>query len=404
MDLNVVIVGHVDHGKSTLIGRLLYDSETLPEDKLAEVQKLLEEYKKRFEFAYFLDSFEEELKEERTIDTTRVIFRGKRKFYTIVDVPGHKEFIKNMLTGASHAQLAILVVSAPEGVREQTKRHSFLLNLLGIKKVIVAVNKMDLVNFDEKVFLRVKDEVSRMLSSFGIFPLSFIPISALEGDNVYKGSERMGWYGGQTLIEALDGVEVETFGEKPLRFVVQDVYRIEGQDIVVGRVESGYLVRGDELIFQPSGIKGMVRSIKVYPGEVERAETGDCIGVIIDGRPLRGDVGGRPEDPPREVHRFKGEAVILEGDLKKGEEVEIRCGTKISRGIVREIKERISSESGEVMEISPSFIDRNEAGVMVFEVDPMVVEKFLDIPELGRFVLRRGGKNIGAGIVLEKEE
>jgi len=173
MSVSVVIVGHVDHGKSTLIGRLLYDSETLPEDKIAEVQKLFEEYKKRFEFAYFLDSFEEELMEERTIDTTRVLFKG-RNYYTVVDVPGHKEFIKNMLTGASHAHVAILVVSVAEGVQEQTRRHTFLLDLLGIKQVIVAINKMDMVSYDQDSFRQVKEETTQLLSSLG---LSLIHIS-----------------------------------------------------------------------------------------------------------------------------------------------------------------------------------------------------------------------------------
>nr|MBC8274679.1 50S ribosome-binding GTPase [Chloroflexota bacterium] len=168
MNLSAVIVGHVDHGKSTLIGRFLYDSETLPDDRMAEIQKLLEEYKKRFEFAYFLDSFEEELQEERTIDTTRVLFKGQgENYYTIVDVPGHKEFIKNMLTGACHAQVAVLVVSAPDGVQEQTRRHAFLVNMIGIKNIIVAVNKMDMESYKESVFERVKADAQQLLSSLG---------------------------------------------------------------------------------------------------------------------------------------------------------------------------------------------------------------------------------------------
>ena len=174
MSINVVIVGHVDHGKSTLIGRLLYDSEILPEDRIAEIQKLLEEYKRRFEFAYFLDSFEEELKEERTIDTTRVLFKGKN-YYTIVDVPGHKEFIKNMLTGASHAQVAILVVSAPDGIQEQTGRHAFLLRMLGVKKLLVAINKMDLVDYSEDVFQEVRQETAQLLSSLGYSGVKLYP-------------------------------------------------------------------------------------------------------------------------------------------------------------------------------------------------------------------------------------
>ncbi|MGB2852968.1 MAG: GTP-binding protein, partial [Dehalococcoidia bacterium] len=297
MSVSVVIVGHVDHGKSTLIGRLLYDSETLPEDKIAEVQKLFEEYKKRFEFAYFLDSFEEELMEERTIDTTRVLFKG-RNYYTIVDVPGHKEFIKNMLTGASHAQVAILVVSVAEGVQEQTRRHTFLLDLLGIKQVIVAINKMDIVSYDQDSFRQVKEETTQLLSSLGYPEARFIPISAMQGDNVYKASENMAWYLGPTLIQALDEIEPQAVSEKPLRFVVQDVYHLDSEKVMVGRVESGSLREGDELVFQPSNVRGKVEKIKVFPGELREASSGDSIGIVMGCEAKRGCFGGHPENAP----------------------------------------------------------------------------------------------------------
>ena len=402
MSLSVVIVGHVDHGKSTLIGRLLYDSETLPEDKLAEVQKLFEEYKKRFEFAYFLDSFEEELKEERTIDTTRVLFKGK-DYYTVVDVPGHKEFIKNMLTGASHAQVAILVVSAPDGVQEQTRRHTFLLHMLGIKQVIVAINKMDLVDYKEDVFHNVKEETTRLLSSMGYSEAQFISISAIEGDNVYKPSSRMAWYRGPTLIQTLDAIEPQKVSEKPLRLVVQDTYSIDSTEIAVGRVESGILRKGDELIFQPSGVKGKVDRIKVFPDEVEEATLGDSIGIVMGRQIVRGNVGGHPDSPPTTTDEFLGEVVLLEGQLRRGDAFELKCGTMRTRCVVHEIREKISSETGEVMGKSSKEIVENEAATIVFKTEPLVVEKFSEIPELGRFVLVREGRNIGAGVVLEVE-
>ena len=400
MNVNVVIVGHVDHGKSTLIGRLLYDSETLPEDKLAEIQKLIEEYKKRFEFAYFLDSFEEELQEERTIDTTRVLFKG-RNYYTIVDVPGHKEFVKNMLTGASHAQIAILVVAAPDGVQEQTRRHAFLLNMLGIKKILVAINKMDLVGYNEGVFQETKEETIRLLSSFGYSGVIFVPISAMEGDNVYKSSLRTQWYGGSTLIQTLDEIEPEEIGEKPLRFAVQDVYHIDSEKVVVGRVESGTLKKGEELVFQPSGVKGRVERVVVFPGEMEKAISGDSIGIVIDCEVDRGNVGGHWQNPPAPVDKFLSEIVLLEGRLKRGDELEMKCGTRRTKCLVKEIRERISSETGEVMEKNVEEIEANEAATIVFETEPLVVERFSEIPELGRFIIARGGKNIGAGVVLE---
>lgn len=400
--MNVVIVGHVDHGKSTLIGRLLYDSESLPEDRLAEIQKLLEEYKRRFEFAYFLDSFEEELEEERTIDTTSVLFKAKN-YYTIVDVPGHKEFIKNMLTGASHAQVAILVVSAPDGVQEQTRRHTFLLHMLGIKKIIVVINKTDLVDYRKKVFEEVKEETAQLLSFLGYSGAKFIPVSALEGDNVYKPSGRMEWYGGPTLVQALDRIELEKEGEKPLRFVIQDVYFIDSERVTVGRVESGTLRKRAELIFQPSGVKGRVEKIKIFPEEVEAAESGDSIGIVVGCIAKRGDVGGYPENPPAPTEELLVEVALLEGTLKRGDGFEIKCGTKRVGCLIKEIKQRINSETGEMMERNPEEIGENEAATIVLKTETLVAEKFSEIPELGRFVLVRKGKNIGAGVVLEVE-
>ena len=401
MNVNVVIVGHVDHGKSTLIGRLLYDSKALPDDKMAEIQKLLEEYKKRFEFAYFLDSFEEELKEERTIDTTRVLFTGRENYYTIVDVPGHKEFIKNMLTGACHAQVAILVVSAPDGIQEQTRRHAFLLHMLGTKQLVVAVNKMDLVGYDEDVFQEVKEATTHLLDSLGYSGVEFVPISAIEGDNVYQSSLRIDWYWGPTLIQVLDNITPEVESVKPLRFTVQDVYPVDSEKLVVGRVESGTLKKGEDLVFQPSGIRGRVDRIKVFPREVVEAVSGDSVGIVVGSEVGRGNVGGHPESTPSWTVRLRGEVVILEGVLKHGDELEMKCATSKVGCKVDEIQERISSETGEVIERSPDEIGENEAATIVFETEPLVVEEFSQIPELGRYILVKNGKNVGAGIVLE---
>jgi elongation factor 1-alpha len=399
-NVNIVIVGHVDHGKSTLIGRLLYDSETLTGDRIAEMQKLIEEYKKRFEFAYFLDSFEEELEEERTIDTTRVLFKG-RHYYTIVDVPGHKEFIKNMLTGASHAQLAILVVSAPDGIQEQTRRHTFLLKMLGIKNVLVAVNKMDLVGFRQPAFEELKQKVTGFLASMEYCAAGFIPISALEGDNVYKPSARMEWYSGPSLIQALDGMEPEEAADKSLRFVVQDGYNLDTGRVIVGRVESGILKRGDCLVFQPAAEEGSVEKIIVFPEEVEQARSGDSIGIVTRPEVGRGNVGGHPQQPPLAVDSFLGEVVLLEGTLKKGDEFELKCGAMKSACRVGQIRERISSETGHVIQKNPVGIEEGDAAVVVVDTEPLVVERFSEMPELGRFILARNGKNVGAGVVLE---
>ncbi|MFW6118280.1 MAG: GTP-binding protein [Chloroflexota bacterium] len=398
MNVNVVIIGHVDHGKSTLIGRLLYDSESITEGRVEEIQKLAEEYKRRFEFAYFIDSFDDELKEERTIDTTGVMFKGKKHLYSITDVPGHKEFIKNMLTGASHADVAVLVVAADEGVQEQTGRHAFLIHMLGIKQLFAVVNKMDIVDYRQEVFQTIKGGVSKLLASLGYSNIDFIPISAMEGDNIYKPSPRMEWYEGPTLIQTLDEVEVSK-ELKPLRFVVQDTYTVDSDRVVVGRVESGALRRGDEVIFQPSGVRGKIKNMKVFGGELERAEQGDSIGIVLDKEVKRGDVCGLVEAPPVPAVEFLGEAVLLEKNLKKGDRLELRCGTRRVSCEIKEIRERINSETGEVVERYPTAISENEAATIVFATEPLVVEKFSEIPELGRFILVKD-RNIGAGVVL----
>jgi translation elongation factor TU len=403
MNVHVVLVGHVDHGKSTLIGRLLYDSESIKDERVEEIQKLAEEYKRRFEFAYFLDSFEDELKEERTIDTVSLMFKSKKKYYTITDVPGHKEFIKNMLTGASHADVAVLVVSAVEGVQEQTRRHLFLVKMLGITQVFVVVNKMDAVDYKRERFETVKNQISELLHSFNFVTdtIPFIPVSALEGDNIYRKGRRMDWYEGPTLIEALDGVSISEV-KKPLRFVVQDIYEVDGEDIVVGRVESGMLRKGDEVIFEPSGVKGEIAKIRVLGRELEEAKTGDSIGVIINESGVkRGDVGGVVNHPPMPREQFLGEAVLLDKKLKRGERLELRCGTARVRCEIKEIKEKINSETGEVLEKYPAEIGEHDAATILFATEPLVVEQFAEIPELGRFVLVKNGKSIGAGVVLD---
>ena len=398
MSINVVIVGHVDHGKSTLIGRLLYDSDSITEGRVEEIQRLAEEYKRRFEFAYFLDSFDDELKEERTIDTTGVMFKG-RNLYSITDVPGHKEFIKNMLTGASHADVAVLVVAAEEGIQEQTGRHAFLIHMLGIKQLYVVVNKMDAVDYSETVFHRIKGQVTQLLGALGYDDVDFIPGSAMEGDNIYKRSDRMPWYQGPTLIEALDNVTISKEA-KQMRFAVQDIYSVDSEEVIVGRVESGTLCKGDEVVFHPSGVGGKIDRIKVYGAELEKAEAGDSVGVITNCTPVRGDVCGLLENAPVTTEEFLGEAVLLDESLKRGEAVELRCGTKRVKCTIKEIQEKLNSETGEVIEEHPAYINEHEAATIIFATDPLVVERFSDIPELGRFVLARD-KNIAAGIVLE---
>ncbi|MCW7074630.1 MAG: GTP-binding protein [Candidatus Methanospirare jalkutatii] len=442
-EAKVVFVGHVDHGKSTLIGRLLYDSESIHDERVAEIQELVEEFKRRFEFAYFLDALEDEMREERTIDTTALMFKGKNRLYTLTDVPGHKEFIKNMLTGASHADLAVLVVSATEGVKEQTRRHLFLLHLLGVPVIAVVVNKMDAVAYSRERFEEVCSQVKSVLRSLGMSEdVAFIPASAINGENIYRRSENMGWYAGKTLIETLDEVELRKSSEEKFRFVVQDVYEVASSQVIVGRVASGRMSVAEEVVFEPSHIRARISKILTADGELNAAEKGDSVGIVLQavggadteaeteadteaetraeagaetgtetgtggeaggeagGGVRRGDVCGYAHEPPIAVSGFLGEAVLLE-PLKKGEVLNLRVCTASVEAKVLEIRERIDSESGEMLEQFPEEIEAGDAAVILFETEPVVVERFSEIPPLGRFALVRNGKNIGAGVVLE---
>jgi len=406
-NVNVVFVGHIDHGKSTTIGRLLYDSDSVESERVEEIQKFTDELKRRFEFAYFLDALEEERKGDMTIDTTRVVFKGKDRLYTIIDSPGHKEFLKNMLTGASQADAAILILSVEEGIQEQTRRHIFLVSLLGIKHIVVAINKMDAVGYDQQAFEKIKDEMKKFLGSLGFEAekIPFVPISAREGDNVFKRSEKMPWFDG-TLISALDRtVSVrEKLLTKPLRFAVQDVYDVSGEKIVVGRVESNVIRQNDELAFQPSGIHVRVERIKVFEGELKEAKAGDAVGLVLSPPTTirRGEVCSLAKDPPKAVGEFSGELVLLFGELRKGDTIVVRCSTAKVNCEVQDISKKINSETGESIEELSDVVNPNEAAIVKFRaLEPLVVEKFSEIPELGRFVIAKNDKNVGAGVTLE---
>lgn len=406
MVANIVITGHVDHGKSTLIGRLLYDSQNIKDKRIEEVKKIAAEYKKKFEFAHLLDSLEEEVKEEKTIDTTQVIFKGKN-YYTIIDAPGHKEFLKNMLTGASYAHAGVLVVSAFEGVEEQTRRHLFLLHFLGISQIFICINKLDKLDYQKTSFEKMKKELTEILTSLGYHPgkIPFIPISALEGDNVYDKSRKISWYQGPTLIEALDeNIKLEEENTSLLRFVVQDTYQIKKEKIVVGRVEAGTLREKDEVIFSPSGLKTRIKEIKVFGKKIKEADLGDSIGLILqeDGRIKRGEVCGLLDFPPLARTNFLGEMVLLSGQVQENESLFIKCATSKVKCQVSKIIKKVDSETAKEIHTDSKKLNLNEAAWIQFKLsEPVVVEEYTQVPALGRFILEKNGKNIAAGIVLE---
>ncbi|MCD6367547.1 MAG: GTP-binding protein [Candidatus Aenigmarchaeota archaeon] len=403
--LKIVFVGHVDHGKSTLIGRLLYDTKSLKNEKY---QDLKEEAKKRggeIEFAFVMDHLKEERDKKITIDTAQTYFSTKKRNYVIIDAPGHKEFMKNMITGASQAEAAILMVDVNEGVRDQTKRHAYILNLLGIRQVLVAMNKMDLVNYEKERFEEVKEELIDFLETINIRPKYVVPISAKNGDNVAKKSDKMTWYNGPTILEALDEFEKDAAPtEKPFRFPVQDVYDFDGERIVVGRIESGKLKEGEEAIILPGRKKTRIKRIKIFNGDKKEAVAGESIGLIIDEEVERGNVIFKGE-PPRERKELKVKLFWLSPEeVREGEKVIFRCTTQEVNCKIEKIEKRIDPSSMKVLEENAKRLEEHEIGEVVLSLDkPVFVDDFNRIKEMGRFVLERNGGISAGGIITEVE-
>ncbi|MCD6110516.1 MAG: 50S ribosome-binding GTPase [Thermoplasmata archaeon] len=408
--LKLVIVGHVDHGKSTLIGRLFYDTDSLPREKLEEVRQICEALGRELEFAFVMDHLEEERSQGITIDTAQTFFKTAKRDYVIIDAPGHREFTKNMITGASQAEAAILIVDVSEGVQEQTRRHAYILSMLGLKQVIVVLNKMDLVGYSEEVFEKVRGHTLDFLKRIGINPTYVIPISAREGDNVASRSERMPWYTGPTILEALDTFKkTERRDGGPLRFAVQDVYNIEGKRIIVGRVEAGTLRRGDEIVILPTGERTRVKSIEEFMREgVEEAPPGKSTGITLEDKLFvdRGQILCRlEEETPKMVSEVKGSIFWMSSEpLQVGESVIFKCSTQEAPCRVEAIERRIDSSTLEVIEENSSRLENREVGEVTLSfASPVIVEDFNVTPELGRFVIEKEGNISGGGIITRLE-
>ncbi|MHC4789424.1 MAG: GTP-binding protein [Planctomycetota bacterium] len=407
--LAFVMVGHVDHGKSTMIGRLLCDTDSLPDGKLAEIEAAARAEGRELEIGFVMDHLHEERERGITIDTAQTFFSSPRRDYVIIDAPGHKEFIKNMITGASQAEAAILICSVAEGVQEQTKRHAYVLRLLGLDQVVVAYNKMDLVGYEQDSFRRVKGQMDDFLGRLGISPSVEVPISAHLGDNVALASENMPWYDGPTVVAALDVFrKTPPPTAKPLRFPVQDVYEADGAGrMVVGRVESGVLRSGEGLRFLPGERTWTVPPIKRYGEEdSSSAEPGECIGLLFEGEaPRRGQVGCPEADLPALTRRFGASVFWLSPSplrQEAGEEdgLAFRCATQEQPCRVVEVQERIDSGTLEHLPLDDAGLRETEVGELILETDaPVVVESFYDVQELGRFVLARGQDVVAGGIV-----
>ena len=411
--INVAVIGHVDHGKSTLIGRLLYEAGLVPEHILEQYRKEAQEKgKATFEFAWIMDRLKEERERGLTIDIAHRKIETDKYIITIVDCPGHRDFIKNMITGASQADAAILVVDVVEGIQPQTKEHIFLARTLGINQMIVAVNKMDRVNYDQKKYEEVKQAVSKLLKAVGykVDEIPFIPTSAYYGDNVFKKSDKMPWYKGPTIYEAFNLLKPpEKLVDKPLRIPIQDVYSIKGVGTVpVGRVESGILRVGDKVIFEPPGIVGEVKSIEMHHEPLQEAYPGDNIGFNVRGvskKDLRrGDVAGHPDNPPTVAKDFTARIIVLQHPtaITVGYTPVVHAHTAQVACKFVEILQKLDPKTGQVIEEKPQFLKTGDAAVVKLEpIRPMVIERVRDIPPLGRFAIRDMGMTIAAGMVID---
>ena len=414
--INIMTAGHVDAGKSTLLGRLLYDSGAIRDDQLRKMKDIAKELKREtFEFAFVMDKLKEERERGLTIDIMHQPFQTKKYFYTIIDCPGHRDFVKNMITGTSQADAAIFVVSAKEGegVQEQTKEHAFLLKVMGVEQLVCAINKMDTTNYDEKRFNTVVADVKKLLTSIGYKPdnIPFVPVSGLQGDNVFKKSDKIAWYKGPTLVEAMDATITipKQPIDKPLRIPIQDVYTITGVGTVpVGRVETGILKAGDTLIFEPSGAKGEVKTIEMFHKQQPEARPGDNIGFNVrgigKGDAKRGDVAGHVKNPPTVAKEFTAQIVVLQHPtvITAGYTPVFHIGTASVACKVEEIIAKVDPKTGATLKEKPDFIKTGDAAkIKVVPSRPMVVEKQADIPQLARFAIRDMGMTVAAGMILD---
>ncbi len=420
--LNLIVIGHVDHGKSTLVGHLLYRLGYVDEKTLKTLE---EEAKKKgkesFKFAWLLDKLKEERERGLTIDLSFVKFETKKYYFTIIDAPGHRDFIKNMITGASQADAAILVVSARPGEFEagmspegQTREHLILAKTMGIDQIIVAVNKMDATQppYDKKRYEQIKAILGKFMKGLGYDPakIPFVPVSAWTGENLIERSPNMPWYNGPTIVEALDMLQPPKKPiDKPLRIPIQNVYSITGVGTVpVGRVETGVLKVGDKVVFMPPGVVGEVRSIEMHHQPIEKAEPGDNIGFNVRGVSKkdikRGDVAGHLDNPPTVVEEFTARVFIIwhPTAITVGYTPVIHAHTASVAARITEIVAKLDPRTGQVIEKNPSFLKQGEAAIVKFKpIKPMVIEKYSEFPQLGRFAMRDMGKTIGIGVVVD---
>ncbi|MBI2208754.1 translation elongation factor EF-1 subunit alpha [Candidatus Woesearchaeota archaeon] len=417
--INLVFIGHVDHGKSTTVGRMLYDTKNIDEQAMRKLKEKAESLGKGgFEFAFVMDNLKEEQERGVTIDLAHRKFETPKYYFTIIDAPGHKDFIKNMITGASQADAGVLVVSGNpgDGVQAQTKEHVFLARTLGVNQLIVYVNKMDMAKYDQKRFDDVKKQVSDLLKSVGYKPdeIPFVAGASLLGENVAKKSDKMPWYTGKTLLETLDTLkEPEKPTQLPLRLPIQDVYNITGIGVVpVGRVETGIMKVNDKVIIMPGregkGVHGEVKTIEMHHEQLQQAEPGDNVGFNVRGLGkkdiARGDVLGHVDNPPTVATEFTAQLVVLNHPtvISAGYTPVFHVHTAQVACQVIKIEKKLDPATGQVKEENPDFIKNGDAAIVKIKpIQPMVIERQKDIPQMSRFAIRDSGTTVAAGMCID---
>lgn len=404
--MKIVFVGHVDHGKSTLIGRILEETGSLPEGKIEALRASCEAVGRRFEYAFVLDALAEEQEQNITIDTTQIQFRSARRGYVIIDAPGHQEFLKNMITGAASADAAVMVIAAEEGVREQSRRHGQLLSLLGIRQLIVAVNKMDLVNYGEGPFREIERDYSAFLSELGLAARTFVPISSSTGANITKqDAANMPWFKGDNFLQAIDDLPAPESAEtQPLRFPIQDVYRIENRRIFAGRIESGTLRVGDQLLFSPHNKTARVATIERWGGaSPESARAGESVGITLRDHIFieRGHVASHENDAPIESNRVHAKVFWIGAEpLSVGARYRLKLVTQDVECHVVTVGNVIDAATLDSALTERTELRINEVAEVTLQTRaPLVLDNHDRVPSLGRFVLADGGKLVGGGII-----
>lgn len=404
--LKIVIVGHVDHGKSTFVGRLFHDTGSLPDGKLEQLQKIAERRGVPFEWANLMDALQSERDQNITIDTAQIWFQTPKRQYVIIDAPGHKEFLKNMITGAANAEAALLLIDAHEGVQENSRRHGYLLNLLGIRQIAVLVNKMDLEGYGQARFQQIETEYRAWLKTLGVEPRMFIPIAARQGDNIASRSSNMHWWQGPTVLEALDAFKVaEPPHGQPLRFPVQDVYRFDHRRILAGRVEAGSIKVGDRLVFSPTNKTSTVKSIERWNAPAaDSARAGESIGITLTEQIFveRGVIAALESVPPYELSRFSARVFWLgRQPFRKGRTYKLKLATQEVDCSIDSIQKVIDASTLEtVARDGEPHVARHEVAELTLHTrKPVAFDVHAEIVSTGRFVIVDGFDVSGGGII-----